>query len=96
METTIKLNKRDGSEVNKMIYSLADTIIETAYVATHLMSIQAKAELIMKHSGDIEDLDGINELVAFTIAMDTWNTGWYSELDVCSDSIADYFVLWGE
>jgi hypothetical protein len=96
METTIKLHKTDGSEVDEMIYSLADTIIETAYVATHLMSIQAKVELIMKHSGDIDGLDGINELVAFTIAMDTWNTGWYSDLDVCSDSIADYFVVWGD
>jgi carboxypeptidase C (cathepsin A) len=96
-----KLHKENGKEVSKKIYQLADTIMETSYTATHMMSEKSKINLLVdntnltKEQVKQHDMEMINMMVASEIATNTWTNGWYSDLDVCVDCLIEYFVNWG-
>lgn len=94
METTIKLKKQDGTEVSEIVQQLADTIMETAYVATHMMSIHSKIDFLKEHSGEDIEYEAVNSLIASMIAMEAWTMGSCSDLDVCMYSLSDYFSMW--
>jgi allophanate hydrolase subunit 1 len=96
-----KLHKENGKEVSKKIYQLADTIMETSYTVVHMMNRKSKIQVIVdntkitKEELQDENNDYLDSLVANIIANNTWNTGWYSDLDVCKNCLFEYFLNWG-
>jgi hypothetical protein len=97
----IKLHKENGKEVGKNIYLLADTIMETSYTMAHMMNRKSKIQLIVdnmeitKEQLNKEDNHYLNGVVTSCVAMNTWQTGWYSDLDVCENCLLEYFISWG-
>jgi hypothetical protein len=97
----MKLTKENtGKEVSKKVYLYADTIIETAYTAACKLTEEQCRDIVQKEKNlDVPDADimtheELAQLTAAIIAMDTWYSKWYQDLNVDDEALWEYFFNW--
>ena len=96
------IKKTNGRKAGKVIHQYADTIMETAITAAWGLTNQMKKEYIISNWNDVSfaELDKdddveLNHKCAFLFALNTWQNGWYDDLDIEPLSVVNFFIAWG-
>jgi hypothetical protein len=98
----MKIQKTNGKTASKQIHLIADVVMETSVNNSWSLNDSSKKEILINAQGtpwdknELEEIceECLNNALSVYLALKTWQSGYYVNLNVDFYSLQEYFQKW--
>jgi hypothetical protein len=98
----MKIKKTNGKTASKQIHLIADVVMETSVNNSWSLNDSSKKEILINAQGtpwdknELEEIceECLNNALSVYLALKTWQSGYYVNLNVDFYSLQEYFQKW--